>query len=129
LMVRHFKHLLLNSYLLLKFSALLWNQVSSMATCVFIEVLIHSQPRTKVSRNRPSFRSPHKSFLELPLWIGWVVFHNIGYKLHADKCKSLGFTTERLPPTEDHTLPERFSLGLVSPLPDMGFTHTSWIAL
>ena len=35
----------------------------------------------------------------------------------------LGFTTERLPPTEDHTLPERFSLGLVSPLVT-GFTRT-----
>lgn len=29
----------------------------------------------------------------------------------------LGFTSERLPPQEDHTLPERFSLGLVGIMP------------
>ena len=65
--------------------------------------------------------------LAIPQIISGAVFMNQVGSLNSvvmSSCKILlGFTTERLPPTEDHTLPDRFSLGLVSPFAVPDFTH------
>jgi hypothetical protein len=45
----------------------------------------------------------------------------------ASECQIPGFTTERLPPDEDHTLPERFSLGLVSYFILLGSNYTTFM--
>ena len=65
----HFQPFIFNSCSIRNRSTLLWNQVSSTASSVFVRFLIrfrNSQPRTAIGGNRPSFWPSDEPFLELP---------------------------------------------------------------